>query len=452
MLKPLYVYVGSVALFALFLLSRLSYHDVLLLSAEDKIGLAIFAVVGALSHTAGLVFSLGSSKVRTSLAFLPLFAAAIIFPPAALMVVVLFVYVVDEIADRASVAWAPIFNVAQHSISYGLASFAFWSTQAVLVTAGQSDFAASFVGLGVMAVVFYLTHMLLFGALVAIRNDDRLFRAIQKAAGPTGSNLFFDLMGAPLSFIVAILYQELYIGGLLLAVLPILLIRYSYTSRVQLQEANRDLLRVLIKAIETRDPYTSGHSLRVSIIARTIAEDLQLPPRGLKTVETAALLHDIGKIDALYAPIIQKSSALNPQERGVIRTHAIRGADLLQNLTSLSKEVIGGVRHHHERFDGSGYPDGLRGSEIPLVARIIMLCDAIDAMLSDRPYRKALPIPRVRAELLSCSGTQFDPAIVDVILRKGTLTRAADLVEAPSFGDGRENELSRSTVAHTLAG
>lgn len=211
-------------------------------------------------------------------------------------------------------------------------------------------------------------------------------------------------------------------------VLPLLLIRYSYLSKVQLQQANRDLLKVLIKVIETRDPYTSGHSLRVSNLARLIAEDLGLPRRHVEQVETAGLLHDIGKIDAIFASIIQKPSDLTEDELRVIKTHAVKGAEFLKSMTSLNDAVIEGVRHHHERYDGKGYPDRLRGDAIPLYSRIIMICDAIDAMLSDRPYRSALPVEAVERELLRCAGTQFDPEITRVIVRHGTLSRARELV------------------------
>ncbi len=173
---------------------------------------------------------------------------------------------------------------------------------------------------------------------------------------------------------------------------------------------------MLIKAIETRDPYTSGHSVRVSQMARAIAEDMGLPSRLVEKVETAALLHDIGKIESLYAEIISKDSSLTERERAVIKTHATKGAELLENLTSFDSAIVEGVRHHHERYDGTGYPDGLTGKAIPVAARIIMMCDAIDAMLSDRPYRNALPLSHVRMEMLRCSGTQFDPELVDVVL------------------------------------
>jgi putative nucleotidyltransferase with HDIG domain len=160
-----------------------------------------------------------------------------------------------------------------------------------------------------------------------------------------------------------------------------------------------------------------------------MAKDLDLGNRKVDEIEMAALLHDIGKIDSIYEAVSRKPYDLNAEERTLIKTHATRGADLLQSLSSVSSEVIKAVRHHHERYDGSGYPDGLRSVEIPIAARIIMLSDSIDAMLSDRPYRSALSIERVHSELVRCAGTQFDPAIVRVILTRGTLENAATLVK-----------------------
>jgi putative nucleotidyltransferase with HDIG domain len=169
------------------------------------------------------------------------------------------------------------------------------------------------------------------------------------------------------------------------------------------------------------------------MLARAIAEDLGEPKRNVERTETAALLHDIGKIDSVYEAVIRKPYDLNASERELIRTHATKGADLLESLSSVSAEVIKAVRHHHERYDGSGYPSGLKGEEIPLAARIIMLCDSIDAMLSDRPYRKALSLEKTRLELIRCSGTQFDPTIVRVILQQNTLERAAWVADRPDI-------------------
>jgi putative nucleotidyltransferase with HDIG domain len=292
-----------------------------------------------------------------------------------------------------------------------------------------------------LAAVFFTTNLVLSGIALALIRGHAVASTMRHVIGSRGANLWYDLLASPIALVPAALYERYQSWGLIIIALPLLLIRRSYLQKAQLEEANRDLLKVLVKAIETRDPYTSGHSVRVASLARAIAEDLRLPTRQVEHIETAALLHDIGKIDSVYEAVIRKPYDLNPAERELIKTHATKGADLLQTLTSVSADIIRAVRHHHERFDGTGYPSGQVGSQIPVPARIIMLCDSIDAMLSDRPYRKALTIDKTRSELVRCSGTQFDPEIVQVILSKNTLERAAWLAERPAVHASTDEQL-----------
>ena len=281
-----------------------------------------------------------------------------------------------------------------------------------------------------VAGTFFLVNMLLTSVAVARLTEGSTLDAFLQIVGPGGANLRYDLFASSLALVPVLLYNEHGFVGVVLIITPLLLVRYSYLSLHQLIEQNKDLLRALIRAIETRDPYTSGHSVRVATLAVAIAQDLGLPKRKQNYVEIAALLHDIGKIDSVYANVLSKPFDLDDEERRLIQTHAARGAEILQAMSSVPRDVVLSVKHHHERFDGLGYPDGLRDYSIPLPARIIMLCDSIDAMLSDRPYRKALSIEDVRAEIQRCSGTQFDPAIVRVVLEKNTLERAVSLIGA----------------------
>jgi len=216
--------------------------------------------------------------------------------------------------------------------------------------------------------------------------------------------------------------------GILVVLLPLLFIRHSYWTTSRLREANADLLKALVKAIETRDPYTSGHSLRVAYLARRIAEKVGLSQASVERIEQAAVLHDIGKIEAKYSDILCKPDSLTDEERAVIRSHVTKGEELLRNLTSLPEDVFLTVRHHHEREDGSGYPDGLSGSSIPMGARIVAVCDAVDAMLSDRPYRRALPVATVVEQLEQHSGRQFAPMIVEALLVSDLLSEYADIM------------------------
>jgi GAF domain-containing protein len=188
------------------------------------------------------------------------------------------------------------------------------------------------------------------------------------------------------------------------------------------QQTYFDTIRSLAQALEARDAYTRGHSERVTMYSLSVARALEVPDERLKLIEHAGLLHDIGKI-GISDTILNKPGALDADDRRIIESHPSFGDAILGPLKFLD-EVQGLVLHHHERYDGSGYPGGLAGDQIPLEARIIAVADAFDAMTSDRPYRKALSLDEAITELLSGSGSQFDPAVVEAfvgLLRDGGL-------------------------------
>lgn len=436
MFKSLRAYGVATTVLAAAFASQLDWSFLGAIRNADLLGLATFVALAVLSQAMAVDSIVGAAKpIKSSIAFLPLLALAVVFPPVAVVVAAGGMSFVSEVLIRRDRVWhRAAFNVSQTILSYGTAGWVFhtlyagsFSEQTQVVFEG--GFEKVFFPFYALALTFFCLNLVFVGAYIAIRESQPLGRILQETAGRGGGNLFYDLLASPVALFAAYLYVNFEVPGLLAVVLPLLLIRHSYLSAIQLQKANRDLLKVLIKAIETRDPYTSGHSVRVSTLARMIAEDHGLRESVISDIENAALLHDIGKIDALYTEIISKESSLSDEERDIIQTHAAKGADLLQSLTSLDHQIVVGVRHHHERYDGTGYPDKLRGKAIPLAARIIMLCDSIDAMLSDRPYRAALPIREVRSELLRCAGTQFDPDLVKTILDRHTLERAVLLVD-----------------------
>lgn len=167
----------------------------------------------------------------------------------------------------------------------------------------------------------------------------------------------------------------------------------------------------LAEALEMKDYYTGGHTNRVSKYCMAIANRLDLGEKDMESLWLASILHDIGKI-GVSDLVLQKPGKLNDEEFQVMSKHSQYGSEILSHIRS-HRAVIPGVRGHHEQFNGRGYPDGLQGEEIPLIARIITVADAYDAMTSDRPYRKALSHKEAMAELNRCKGTQFDPELVD---------------------------------------
>jgi len=176
-----------------------------------------------------------------------------------------------------------------------------------------------------------------------------------------------------------------------------------------------DFLKVLIYILESKEPYTNGHSERVSIYSEVIAQDLRLSSQEKEDLQIATLLHDIGKV-GLSNRLLEKNN-LSEKESLDIRLHPVKGVHLIEPL-SFSHTIVSAIRHHHERWDGKGYPDGLAGEDIPLLARIITLADSYDAMISDRPYRHRLSVNRVQEEIQRNAGTQFDPFMVETFMRQ----------------------------------
>jgi HD-GYP domain-containing protein (c-di-GMP phosphodiesterase class II) len=198
----------------------------------------------------------------------------------------------------------------------------------------------------------------------------------------------------------------------------------ALSNALELSNAYRGTALMLGDVVESDDSYTGSHSRDVVGLVLAVADELGLDPRERRLAEFTALLHDIGKI-AIPNEIINKRGPLSYEERALIQTHTIEGQRALEKVGGVLGEVGQVVRGCHERFDGGGYPDGLRGEEIPLVARIVCCCDAFSAMTTDRPYRPARPSDKALAELNRCAGTQFDPAVVQALaatLAKSNLT------------------------------
>jgi putative nucleotidyltransferase with HDIG domain len=183
---------------------------------------------------------------------------------------------------------------------------------------------------------------------------------------------------------------------------------------VELNDAYRGTALLLGDVVEADDSYTGEHCKDVVRLALDVAGEMGLDASRQRQVECAALLHDVGKI-AVPKEIVNKPGKLNEQEWEIIKTHTVEGQKMLERVGGFMGEVGEIVRSHHERWDGGGYPDKLRGEEIPLEARIVSCCDAFNAMTTTRPYRKAMPTHVAIAELVANSGSQFDPAVVDAL-------------------------------------
>jgi putative nucleotidyltransferase with HDIG domain len=177
------------------------------------------------------------------------------------------------------------------------------------------------------------------------------------------------------------------------------------------------MLHSLTSAVDAKDAYTCGHSERVALLSRHLAQQIKLPDSAVDRIYMAGLLHDVGKI-GVSELVLQKTGRLTAEEFEQMKKHVQVGARIMADVKQM-EDVIPGLLHHHERYDGRGYPAGLAGKNIPLAGRIICLADCMDAMTSNRTYRKALPLEVAMCEIRRCSGTQFDPELAEVFLRSG---------------------------------
>ncbi|MDK2896302.1 MAG: hypothetical protein PWP04_422 [Candidatus Atribacteria bacterium] len=265
-------------------------------------------------------------------------------------------------------------------------------------------------------VVFFLLNSLLVAGAISLSEGLSLFSFWKKDM--RGVSLqYFALF--PFSLLLYLVY--LYVGypGLALFLFPFLVARYSFKLYVETKNAHLELLRVLMAAVDAKDPYTQGHSRRVSELALALAEELGLSGQQKETIEYAALLHDVGKI-GIKDTILAKPGKLNQLEYGEIQQHPVIGYEIVTNVAFL-KKVAEIIRDHHERVNGSGYPDGRRGEGISLEAKIVGVSDVFDALTSDRPYRPAYsPVEALQVMEEEEQG-RFDPLVMEAlkkVLRK----------------------------------
>jgi putative nucleotidyltransferase with HDIG domain len=244
--------------------------------------------------------------------------------------------------------------------------------------------------------------------------------SIRELAAEMREVYLIDLSLAPLGLTVAIAAEERAWAVVLIAPLFGVLRWFSKERRarleqlIELNDAYLGTALLLGDVVEADDTYTGEHCKDVVRLALEVARELGLDVEQQRTVEFGALLHDIGKI-AVPKEIVNKPGKLDPDEWEIIKTHTVEGQRMLERVGGFMGNVGRIVRCHHERWDGGGYPDGLRGLDIPLEARIISCCDAFNAMTTNRPYRSAMPTSAALAELSEHAGTQFDPRVVDAL-------------------------------------
>jgi hypothetical protein len=389
-------------------------------------GLVAILAVALGAELSSVSVQVGTASV--SVAFIPLLAAVFLFPSFwAMSVGGLTLFATDLVVRRKP--WIKvIFNSAKEILSIGLASSVYEA-----LGGRPSPVSYEFNALAVFGAGVAYTAAESIAVSLAISLSEGL--RVRDVWGRINSGAaLYDLLAIPLPALLAYLYVKWQLAGVAILAIPMFVLRHVYSQNIKLERAHRELLELMVKQIEARDPYTSGHSQRVAAYARTLAREAGLSARQVENIATAALLHDVGKVYEEFGPLLKKEGKLTPEERKMLQTHPVRSAELVGMISSLHGSVTLAVRHHHENYDGSGYPDGLAGEGIPIGARIIMVADTLDAMTTDRPYRKALAFEKVVEQLENHSSTQFDPRLATIAI-KSTILRRAVLATPPLPGE-----------------
>lgn len=315
--------------------------------------------------------------------------------------------IINDVTNRRG-AHKVVFNAAQYTITICLAGPLFYalkqSTDTVFSL--RHDLLAFFLSY----LVYTVVNTVLVWLIVALSSGQKLSSIIQK-------NMRVEVIHSPTVIAIAPLIIYLYRQdplSLIFLAMPLLMSHLSFKSYAQLHVQTIATMEVLADIIDRRDPYTAKHSHRVAKLAEATAWAMELSAKEIEEIALAGRVHDIGKV-AISDYILLKNGSLSPEEYEAVKTHPRIGFEILSNLY-LYKKCAHYVLYHHERFDGTGYPVGLKGEAIPLGARILAVADAYDAMTTDRPYRQGLTRQQALEELRRHSGTQFDPVVVNAFL------------------------------------
>jgi putative nucleotidyltransferase with HDIG domain len=421
-------YTGSVALLGLF-----TVVIALLNSPADWVGLLLFACLAA-SVELFSVELFQSSRSYVSVSSIIAIASILLFGPLAGALTHMVSGIMTGVTNlrsegaksrRASWIRRTAFNAGMLVVAAALAGQVYIRTGG---TPGIVNQTSNVLPLAAAVTTDTLTNILILIAVLVLQTGRRpkdIWKRDFQWAAPIA--ILGGIIGGG---VLAMAYSMFGLVGVAAFFLPVLTTSYSFrlyiaktktyvdqleTLNRDLQEANLGLMETLSGVIDAYDVYTYGHSAQVAVYAKALAEKLGLPQHEQETIVKAALVHDIGKI-GVTDNIIGKQGQLTADEYNLVRRHPIIGAEILSRMNGL-RDLAPLVRHHHEWWDGGGYPDGTKGEEIPLAARVLTLADALDALCSDRPYRATMSFREVKEEIARCSGTQFDPRVVEAFFQ-----------------------------------
>ena len=417
-------YIFGLSLIALVLFMLILPHRTIV----GWFGITAFAIITILTEALSIEIYVRGNSISTSAA--PVLAGTLLFGPFGALLLSLVLAGTAMIKNRSQLQRL-FFNSSNHLISYSLAF------GLVGLAGGDITGIPTLGNLGINVAAGFLNYLvstLMVAGAIAISsggNVQHIWKERFRWLWP------YYLAYGVVSFAFVIGYDTNGILGVLAVLVPLLILRFSqvqyidHTKKIvqQLRQQNtvleehtseitilnEELLLALAHMVDLRDPFVYGHSQHVARYASSIAKELGLAEERLELIRKAGLLHDVGKM-GISEEILFKPGPLTQEEYEVVKTHTILGAEIIDSVHSL-RTLTPIIRYHHERFDGNGYPDGLSGQDIPLEARIMGLSDALEAMASDRPYRKALTFDAILSEITTNAGTQFDPAVVDAFMK-----------------------------------
>lgn len=299
-----------------------------------------------------------------------------------------------------------LFNIANMSISVYLASIIFNINMQLEIIDK-----IAYLKFSLLIITFLLINTLIISILVSILSKKNILYIYL-------NNIKFGFLNivamAPFGIVLAYLFIQYNIPGVLVLMVPIMLARYTFMLYIEAKSKYIETVKVLMHAIEARDTYTEGHSRRVANLVEIIARELKYSESRIEQLTIASFLHDVGKI-GIDDNILNKPGKLSNEEYSIIQQHPEIGYNILKEIKDLG-DISFIVRHHHERYDGNGYPSRLKPDQLNLDVYIVQLADSIDAMATDRPYRKALTQEDIINEVVKNKGTQFHPDVVDAYL------------------------------------
>jgi len=336
------------------------------------------------------------------------FVVILVYGPATAIIVTSFGAFIGEIVEGKSRWYKIVFNMAQYTLSAGIAGMVYQGLGGVVDPANLSNY---IIPAAICAIIYFLINSNLFVIVISLAEEIPILSIWKKRIKGTIAT-YIALV--PTGFVMAMVYVTIGIWGIILFFFPLILARRSFELYTKMRKVYLDTIRALAAAIDAKDPYTKGHSERVAENSVALAQELNLSGRDIENIEYTALLHDIGKI-GIADNILGKKSSLTVKEFDKIKEHTTMGAKIIEPVDFL-KNSYEAIYHHHERYNGDGYPDGIKEKDIPLSARIIAVADAYDAMGSDRPYRKKLNMNKILKELKDQSGKQFDPEVVKALI------------------------------------